>query len=298
MSKATEATAAWLAGLKSTGAIGDDEFKVLEAAVAKPEVAEYVGSSQLRQDEFSRKMNDLSASHKTELAKIQAYERELADWRGGVEKNYSQIQAELQQARAEAARIAKVAQSYGLDESDLGTSVAPYTTPPGTPSEGGGSRPDLQNLAQEFLTRTDFDQLGYQYTMLPAELNDIVAEHQELFEGKNPRGMRQIFEKAVAEKRPLRDVWEEEFKVADRRAELEAKAREAEVTRRVEEQLTAWRTEHPEVRLPRPGARASVLEDKSLTAIPDAATDNLAADQNSSVRAAVAYWNQLDHAEG
>jgi hypothetical protein len=302
MSKASEVTQAWLEGLKKTGAISEDELKVLESSIAKPEVAEYVGASQLRQDEFSRKMNELNSGYQTKLQEVQNYERELANWRGTTEKSISQVQAELLQARAEAARIRQVAQTYGLDESDLGQPVAPYTTPPGTPgvaTQTEGSNPNLQNLNQEFLSRKEADELGTMYTLLPAEINDIVAEHQELFGGKSPKGMKDIVNRAIKEKRSIRDVYEEQFKVADRRAELETQAREAEITRRVEEKLTSWRSEHPEVRLPRSTEDHASVLNPNLTAIPG--LENVVSNalsqgvqQQDAVSAAVNFWNQID----
>ena len=136
------------------------------------------------------------------------------------------------------------------------------------------------------------------YTLLPAEINDIVAEHQELF-GKPPRGMRAIVERAIREQRPIRDVYEEEFKVADRRTELDAQAREAEITRRVEEKLTAYRTEHPEARPPRSAdQRSTLFGDPSTMQIPgtEAVVNNSisqAQEGAEGIAAAIAHWNEL-----
>jgi len=302
MSKSTtEASAAWLEDLKKTGAISDEEWKVLEGVITKAEVSEFVGSSVLRQQSYSKTMNELKDRYDGELAKVQTYERELASWRANTEKSVSQIQNELAQARAEQARIVQVAKSFGLDENDLGASVAPFTTPPGTPSEPAKPAFDLEALGQKFLTQERADEMGAMYTLLPAEINDIVAEHQELF-GKSPKGMRQVVERAIKEQRSVRDVYEEEFKVADRRAELESQAREAEIKRRVEEELTNWRTQNPEASIPRPSSqRSPLLADRSVTEIPgaeNASKDNFmssAQAQNDSVRAAVAHWNSLSH---
>ena len=302
MPTSIEATNAWLADLVKTGAIDDESRKVLEAVVAKPEAAEFIGSSVLRQSDYSKHMNELDGKYKAELAKVQNYERELANWRGTTEKTVSQVQAELQQARAEAARIRQVATSYGLDEGDLGQPVAPHTTPP---QFGGGDPNDrstafnAEKFGLDFLPRKEAEELGTMYTLLPAEINDIVAEHQELF-GKSPRGMRQIVEKAIREQRPIRDVYEEEFKVADRRAELEAQAREAEITRRVEEKLTAWRSEHPEARQPRTADQHSPMFKEDLMTIPGAPetvpnSRSQGQEQAEAVNAAVAFWNQMDH---
>lgn len=292
MPKAQEATAAWLEELKKSGSISEDEWKAFETAVANPKVNEYIGGSVLRQQDYNRAMNQLKADYDTKASEILAYEKELAQWRGNTEKSVSQVKAELTQARAEADRLRATGKAYGLTDDDLGTPVAPFTTPPGTDPNLNrkGDAPEFDPSG--FLKRTEFEEIGAMYSLLPAEINDIVAEHVDLF-GKQPKGMRQVVEQAMREKRSVRDVYEESFKVADKRTEIAEAQKEAEIKRRVEEEITRFRTENPQVRLPRPDAsRSYVLRDN--LSIPED-VPNAAHQQADAVSAALSHWNSMEH---
>ncbi len=298
MSKAKEATVAWLEELKKTGAISEDEWKVLEAAADKPQVAEFIGGSQLRQSDYNRRMNELKSQYDVKAAEILQYEKDLANWRGNTEKSVTQLKQELQLARTEAQRLRDTAKAYGLAEEDLGVPVAPHTAPPGVddPQNRKGHDPEFDPT--QFLKKTEIEELGQTAFLLPAEINDIVAEHVELF-GKQPKGMRQIVEQAMRERRTVREVYEETFKVADRRTEIAEQQKEAEIKRRVEEQIAAWRTENPEARIPYPGRPgSSVLDRNSDTlSLPENFQPNSIPSKQESVAAAVARWNSMEHAE-
>lgn len=293
MSKKTQdATKAWLDGLKATGAISDEEWKVLENAYNKPEFTDYVGETALMRSDYSRMQDQLRAEFENKSKDILEYQRQLADWRGLTEKEVSQMKAEAAQLRAERQRLVEVAKSYGLSEDDLGTPVAPNTM---NPNFVATPEPKDQFDTSKYVTTDKLEQLGEMYTLLPAEINDITAEHIELF-GKPPKGMRQIVERAIREQRSVRDVYEDEFKVADKRAELAEAQKEAEIKRRVEEQISAYRTEHPEIRMPLPSqSRSFVLANRDKLTLPE--NQNVAADQQSSVAAAVAHWRSMDHAD-
>lgn len=293
MPKATEAAQAWLEDLKKTGAISEEELKVLEAATSKPQVAEYIGGSQLRQQDYSKRLNEAQTAYDTKSQEILAYERELANWRANTEKSVTQLQQELHTARAERERILRTAQTYGLSEDDFGASVANFSTPVGVNQPAVNPEPDKPQFdPTKFVSKEEAEQLGQMYTLLPAEISDIISEHVELF-GKQPKGMRQIVERAIKERRALRDVYAEEFKVADRRKELDDAAREAEIKRRVEEELIRYRSENPNARIPLPGRQPSpVLQEFKGTA-----AENPANAKNEAVSAAVAYWNQMQHSE-
>jgi hypothetical protein len=291
MSKAAETARQWLADLVRTANLSEDARKALETTLTAPEALEYIGNSALRQQEFDRKMNQQKSQYQAELAKIQKYERELADWRGKTEAQVAQTVNELNAARAEAQRVRQVAYSYNLTDEDLGTSVAPATLPLGA----SASTPDPGRTGldpSEYLKRVDFESAATMHTLLPAEINDIVAEHVELF-GKMPRGIRQVVERAVQEQKPIREIWEDEFKVRDKRAELEAAAREAEIARRVEEKLISYRSEQG-IPVQRPDAQRSyILTNRETLATPS--EDSRVHQHQDSVTAAVAHWNSQDH---
>lgn len=291
--KTSDATKAWLEGLKNTGAISEEIWKVLEDASSKEEFVNYVGETAMMRQDYSRNLDRVQAEYQAKTNELTDYQRQLADWRGKTEKEVTQIQAEANQLKIERQRLVAVAQSYGLTEEDLGQSVAPFTSNPNlTLNQNRDSDPQDKINPKDYLSRSEAEELGTMYTLLPAEINDIVAEHVELF-GKQPRGMRQIVERAIKEKRPLRDVYEDEFKVSDRKSEIAEQQKEAEIKRRVEEEITRYRTDHPEVRIPLPNSSRSYVLNNKIE-LPDN-VENLASDQRSSVSAAVAHWNQMEH---
>lgn len=289
MSKKTQdATKAWLEGLKATGAISEEEMQVLEGATSKSEFVDYVGESALMRSDYSRQLDALQADYQSKTTELQDYQRELANWRGLTEKEVSQIKAEANQLKAERQRLVAVAQSYGLSEEDLGTPVAPFTTNPNLQDPTKRSDPNEIDPTK-FMSRTDFENEAVTYALLPGEIADITAEHVELF-GKAPNKMRQIVERAIKEKRTVRDVYEDEYKVADKRSELAESQKEAEIKRRVDEELTRYRTENPDARIPLPSAQRSYVLANKIE-LPD--DTNAASAQQDSVSSAVRHWQSL-----
>ena len=290
MSKAADTAKQWLSDLVRTANLSEDQRKALETTISAPEALEFIGGSVLRQADYDRNMNQNKSQYTAELQKIQKYERELADWRGKTESQYQMVAAQLAQAQAEAQRIRQVAYSYNLTDEDLGQPVAPHTTPVGTPAVNVADT--TVNNKDEYLKRADFESAAALHTLLPAAVNDIVAEHIELF-GKHPKGMQQVVERAVKEQRPIKDVWEETFEVGEKRAELEKARIDAEINRRVQEQVTAYRTEHS-IPVPRPdGQRSLILSNRDTLTMPEDTTG--VQKHNDSVSAAVAAWNQMAH---
>ncbi len=294
MSKKTEAaTTAWLEGLKKSGALTDEQMQVLMEASGKTEFVDYVGETAMNRSDYSKRQNDLQTEFQAKTQELTDYQRELANWRGMTEKEVSTIKAEAEQLRAERQRLIGVAQSYGLTESDLGDPVAPFTQHPSlAATKPNPSAPQADQIdPAKYLSRDEFVQKETLYSLLPAEIADIMAEHRELF-GKEAR-LRPIVEKAMKEQRSVREVYEEEYKVADRRSELATAEREAEIKRRVDEELVKYRSENPDARIPLPNDGSFALR----TVLPkgDETSTNQAFRQSTAVDAAVARWNQLDH---
>jgi hypothetical protein len=300
MSKAAETARQWLNDLVKNANLSEDDKKVLETKLAAPEALDYIGRSALRQADYDRLMNQSKTQLSTKMQEIQGYEQSLATWRGQTEAQVAQVQAELNKARAEAARIRQVAYSYNLTDEDLGAAVAPNTTPVGVdPNQPGMTdHPPKSFSIEDVLKDTQFQELTTMHTLLPAELNDIVAEHVDLF-GKQPKGMRQIVERAMAERRPVREIWEAEFDVADKRKELETQAFESEVARRVEEERVKLRTElltgSPSSR---PAGLGSYVLSNRKELTPQDIQQNTPAQQSiDSVSAAVSHWETLRRQE-
>jgi len=177
-----------------------------------------------------------------------------------------------------------LAQSYGIDEAELKAMAA---APP--PASSTTSVPDPTRQSA-FVPREAFVEFAQTQPLIAAEIADITAEHHELF-GKALKGTRQLTEKAIREGRTLREVWEEANGVPARRQEIETQTREAEIQRRVQEEVTKFRTANS---IPAPvhedPLRFNILEHKI-----EAPDDNSssAAKRADAVSAAVATFNNL-----
>jgi hypothetical protein len=280
MSTTTESQA-WLQELKAKGNLDDEAFKSLSAIFEKPEVSEYVKGSILRQQDYSRSMNKLQADYSKKLSEIEAYEKDLGNWRSQTETQVQQTQAQLAEAQRQRDELVKLAKSYGLEDE-----LQPFSTPP---TQVQPPQP-AQDLSKDYLPRKEFMEVAQSYPLIVGEVNDIIAEHVELF-GKQPKGMREVVEQAMREGRTIREVYEDHFSVADRRQELEKQAREAEITRRVEEEVQKYRTENS-LPQPRPQREHGAVFSHPLDMPQDAVSE--AQSRADSVRAAVNSWNTRD----
>lgn len=295
MSKAAETARQWLNDLVKSANLSEEEKKALESTLAKPEALDYVGRSALRQADYDRLMNQQKADYQRKMQEVQSYEKDLADWRGKTEAQVAQAQAEYNQAIAEAQRIRQVAYSYSLTDEDLGAPVNPRTAPVGTPSpqDPPVNKPTAEFSIDSVLQNQQFQELTTMHTLLPAEINDITAEHVELF-GTQPKGMRQIVERAMQERRPVREIWAETFEVADKKAELDKQRVESEIQRRVEEERVKMRSEFLSgAPLPRPGiGQGSYVLSQRDKLTP---SDDTPSTRVDGVNAAVQFWNTLKH---
>lgn len=139
----------WLDDLVKAGSLSDDERKGLEATLGKPGVADHIKGSQLRQADFSRKMNEVSEQQKaldSEKANVAKLQQELVDWKGGSEAKYNKAIADLKAAQTRAFQLEQGLQTeYGIDPATLlGNGTAPLANP---------TQPDTS----AFLTKEQFD---------------------------------------------------------------------------------------------------------------------------------------------
>jgi len=181
----------------------------------------------MRQADYDRAMNE----GKAELAKSQsdlaaANERlntEIAEW-GRVQNEGGEatrkMRSEMEKAQAEVLRlqqtVQRVAADHGLDATALLGSTPP--APPPAPAH---------NFDEQFqAVNTQLGSLADAMLTLPAELQQIATEHQALYgEHVDPRTIvRELKTRAGTRgnQKSLnpREIWEEMYKVADKRAEV------------------------------------------------------------------------------
>ena len=212
MAKAKEATDQWLDGLKTQGKLSDEQLEAIRSALT-PESVEFIGSSVLRQEDYSRLANQAKAKEK----ELEQYQGTLSEWKTEAEQEYFAMQARERAAQAEVSRLKTLAASYDVPESELGK--VPTVEDPSksaTPPAIDTSKFMEKQEAQEALVHA---------LKLQNKLMSLSAKHQGYF-GK-PLDDEQLIDRAVASGRTIEQEWEETYKVADRRAEIALAQQEA-----------------------------------------------------------------------
>lgn len=236
MPKSKEALEQWLEGLKSQGKLDDQKLEAIRSALDTPEVQEYVGSSVLRQEDYSR----LVAAAKAKEAEAITFQQSLADWKGSAETEYFDMQKKMNDAIAEKDRLEAIAKEY-VPEADLETvrKARGEIVEPVKPVEV-----DLSSyLKMEDAQKAMIDNLKVQNRLFY-----LAAQHQKLF--GEPLEDEGLIDRAIAANRTLDQEWEDKYKVADKRAELATQAQEAHDAKIREEERTKILSELklPEIR--------------------------------------------------
>jgi hypothetical protein len=221
--------AAWIKGL---GLPEDKSKSVLELIGSGGDAAnKYIEGNQLRQDEFSRKMDALTADVKkkeaeltTKLANEDKYHDSLASWDVKRKKELSDATAAREQAeqRLAAARdkVLALAKENDLPEDEIGKLFegAPVsrTTPPNTTV-------DPKELDSRFVTREDFRTEAKAYAKLATLIPALERNHFKLFgDAAEPPDWEKLIEETtkLGGAKTLKQVYEETYKVAEKREEI------------------------------------------------------------------------------
>lgn len=248
----------WLKELNADGSLSDEELKQLQATLSKGTVPKRLEEKTLRQAEFSRKMNELGEAEKRTVA----LQQELAKWKQGAEAQLNQMNLTASQERHAREQIeakAKViAETYGLDLAELGIAATPpgTTSPPPNSPAPGTSPPNPPKPAPSKLD--DMEQAINALPFLSVELLELAREHQQLF-GQPLDKMRELVQKALQDRKPLRTTWEEAHKVPERRQTLQEEQIQGRIKAAVEKRETELRSELQLPPTPRPEARSPVL---------------------------------------
>lgn len=121
-----------------------------------------------------------------------------------------------EQAAALEARL-KAAEEYGFNVPKVDPPVAPIVAPVAAVVPQA-DLPDLSKYATTDTLNTFYAQAGDAIE----QAQDITSEHFQLFGFEKPLSFHDLRQKAMAEKKPIRDIWEKEFNVAGRKQEIEA----------------------------------------------------------------------------
>lgn len=214
--------------LRSQGATEED-VKILATPIA--EKAFKVQADQLAAAQ---------AQAKAELdARIQ-YEADSKTWRDEVNGHYTKakndaIVAQVNEAKARA--LIDAAQKAGLIQvaEDLGY----VTAPPATPGAPAAPAPGAPPTTATGPTWEQVRELAEAEGAAIALAQDIAAEHARLFPNR-PINFRQLREKAKTSRKPLEQVWQEDFGVlAARQAAEDAKVAAHDAAMRAEGEAAA-----------------------------------------------------------
>lgn len=228
----------WVAGLK----LPEAEQKAVLDAIGKggDESLKYIEGNQLRQDEFSRKLDDVKKKE-AELAKAIADENkfhgELATWKKGSEKRLADAVAarEAAERRLAAARdkVKEIATEYEIPAETLDPLFEGVTATPANNNEPPARRaPENDDPDQQPVTVGTFRAEARAYARFAALIPSLEREHYRLFgDTAQAPDWENLIEKTVAAKgaKTIKQVYEEEFKVAEKREEIRNSAHQADI---------------------------------------------------------------------
>lgn len=255
--------AAFVNELNKAGQLKPEELAVLQGALGKPEVAKYLEENQLRQSDYSRAMNALREKETATTA----LQQQLVEWKAAQEKVIDKANLTVRQEREARARLEAVVKAKA-DEFGLNADEILSAAPPATPTPAPTTQP--QNL-DEFLKKQDWQNelngIRSQFPLLPATLFDLASQQQKLF-GKGfdeysytPKaggaaitGTQALVLKAMETGKSIQGVWEEDFKVAERRTQIQEESIQQRIRQGVEAEVAKFRSEN---NLPAPAPQAA-----------------------------------------
>jgi hypothetical protein len=241
--------AQWIKGLE----LPEAEQKVVLEAIGKggEKALKYIEGNQLRQDEFSRKLDDVKKKE-TDLAKAiedeNKFHTELASWKRGSEKRLADATAAREAAERKLAtardKVKELGTEYEIPAETLDPLFEGVTTPnnnePPVRREPEIVDPDLQPV-----TMGTFRAEARAYAKFAALIPSLEREHYRLFgDTAEAPNWEKLIEETVAARgaKTIKQVYEETFKVAEKREEIRNNAHQADIEKARKEGADAERT--------------------------------------------------------
>jgi hypothetical protein len=221
----------WVKGL----GLPEDKAKVVLESFGAPEVLTKVGESVLARADYSRSMDKLKADEaalKADFAKkIADEEKKTLDYSTSVgnwkkEKETVLVEATRKREEAEArltavqAKMKEIAPTYGIPEDQLSSIMTPVVTterrdPPKDPDTG------------KFVSAETFNSTVLNYAKLPGIIVTLEREHMRLF---GPDSEMPDWTAMIEAGKPLKQAWEEKYKVPERRAAIAKDIHDKEIS--------------------------------------------------------------------
>ena len=271
---------AWLEEATKRANIPAEDRKILEGVIAKNTgLQTYLEESGLRQSDYDRNMNKLKTEHAARLQEVadkeaaaDRFATQNGEWFNQNNGKFTKATQDLEAARVKEAQLVErmkaLATRYGVPEEELNIPVS------AAPAAAAAAVPAFDE--KRFVNREEAERELRGSLFFQAELDDLVDEHRALF-GKGFK-KAEFTKKALqvagtaGNTKKLRDIWEDEFKVADKRKELQDKDVEARIATAVQERETKIRSEL-QLPAPRPQEQHSPIVSKFTKSAVDPKTD-------------------------
>lgn len=247
--------------LKDLGATGDDE-KVLREKLSTPERLSQLEKNQLRLSDYSRNQDDLRKTQDALAKQKDRLDAEAVEWgrlTAAEQERATTLRDSLEKTEAKVLsltqRVTRIATDAGLDPAKAleGIEQAPPKKETVVPPVDTSRFVDQDRLAQ----------LGNFMFNLAMDLPAIIQEHFELTgERLDPRAIRTEIEARASQKGAnldARTIWEEKFKIGEKRSEKATAQRAAEIKEAEDRGFTRARTEAALPVPPSHGLHSAVL---------------------------------------
>jgi hypothetical protein len=283
----------FLEGLEKEAGISGEALKAIREAVGgNPKADEFVKGSVLRQSDYSRRQAELQSAREAvetaqrtladKEASVSKYQTELGQWKAGADSKVIEALTAREQAEtklaAALARLSTVGGKYGVDPADLELGDIKPVAKTETPAFDDSKYVKVDDLGRRV------QEAG----VLDAMIYDLGNEHLALF-GKPLPKAAELVQESIAKGVPLTKLWEEKYKVVEKRNEVV----EASVQQRIANAVVAERTRLASAgALPSDGGQVGFRDDLHGSPILEAAKSVAAKEEVlGGVSAAIAAFN-------
>ncbi len=219
----------WVEGLK----LPEAERAAVIAAIGKggDEALKYIEGNQLRQDEFSRKLNDLQSDIQKKEKDLEAkianedkYHNSLATWDTKRKKELEDATTARKKAEdalaAAREKVSALATEHDLPADEI---QKLFEGAPVARQENNERGVDPKELDSRYVTRDDFRVEARSYARLATMIPALERQHFKLFgDAAEAPDWEKLIEETtkLGGAKTLKQVYEETYKVAEKREEL------------------------------------------------------------------------------
>lgn len=308
--------------VKDLGLPAEKAKIVMDAIGSDAATLEKFGGHVLRQSDYSAKMGDLQkqkdaleADYQKKVNDEQNFHSSLVSWKSEKEKEAEGIIAKAKEEAqgkltAVQQKIRELAERNGIPESEIKDMVDANIAP--VRASDGNADP-LRGLDGRFVSVKEFADTARYYAKLPAIQMSLEREYFRLFGDDAPEPnwdkliddtQRVNESRAAGQKLSLAQMFEQTYKLPEKRAEVATKRRQEEIDKARKEgeeaALVKFRAEHPDLstRTVDRERRGSPILEQARTHAAEGKRPNAEHGSHAAVSAAVAAFNSGKYKEG